>query len=122
MSIFEIIGEDGFTRLVAAFYRQVPHDPILGPMYQAHGDLAEAEVRLRDFLIYRFGGSERYIATRGAPRLRIRHAPFVVDNEARDHWAQMMDQALLEADLPADAADPLRQFFHETATFLINQR
>src|SRR5579859_7785578 len=31
--IYPIIGEEGFTRLVAAFYRQVPHDDILGAMY-----------------------------------------------------------------------------------------
>ena len=36
--IFQAIGEDGFTRLVAAFYRQVPGDDILGPMYPP-GDL-----------------------------------------------------------------------------------
>ena len=122
MSIFEAIGEEGFTRLTAAFYRQIPRDEVLGPMYQSHGDLAEAEVRLRDFLIYRFGGPQRYLSTRGEPRLRIRHAPFVVDVRARDHWVQMMDQALLEAAIPAEVADPLRQFLHETATFLINCR
>ena len=31
--IFETIGEEGFERLVRAFYAQVPGDPILGPMY-----------------------------------------------------------------------------------------
>ena len=40
---------------VAAFYRQIPADPILGPMYPAE-DLDGAEVRLRNFLIFRFGG------------------------------------------------------------------
>ena len=33
--IFSLVGEDGFARLVAAFYRQVPGDNILGPMYPA---------------------------------------------------------------------------------------
>ena len=41
--IYDCIGEDGFRRLVAAFYRQVPDDSILGPMYPAD-DLAGAEV------------------------------------------------------------------------------
>jgi hemoglobin len=48
--IYSIIGEEGFTRLIAAFYRQVPGDDILGSMYPPH-DLAGAEQRLRDFLI-----------------------------------------------------------------------
>src|SRR5258706_4781187 len=31
--IYAAIGEEGFTRLIAAFYKQVPGDDILGPMY-----------------------------------------------------------------------------------------
>ena len=58
--VYGAIGEDGFQRLVAAFYRQVPSDDILGPMYPKD-DMQGAEERLRDFLIFRFGGPERYI-------------------------------------------------------------
>jgi truncated hemoglobin YjbI len=28
--IYTLVGEEGFTRLIAAFYRQVPGDDILG--------------------------------------------------------------------------------------------
>ena len=117
--VYERIGEDGFRRLVAAFYRQVPGDAILGPMYPAH-DLAGAEDRLRDFLVGRFGGPRRYEEQRGHPRLRMRHMPFRLDQAARDRWVQLMDRALDEAALPAEAAAVLRQFFHHMATFLIN--
>ena len=67
--IYPLIGEDGFARLVHAFYAQVPSDDLLGPMYPA-ADLAGAEVRLRDFLVGRFGGPMRYVEHRGHPRLR----------------------------------------------------
>src|SRR5216117_3983287 len=40
--IYAAIGEDGFRRLIAAFYRQVPGDEILGKMYPPQ-DLAGAE-------------------------------------------------------------------------------
>ena len=68
--VFALIGEDGFSRLVAAFYRRVPLDDILGPMYPAQ-DLQGAEERLRNFLIFRFGGPPRHIEQRGHPRLRM---------------------------------------------------
>ena len=58
--IYARVGEEGFARLVAAFYRQVPGDDILGPMYPRE-DLEGAEQRLRDFLVGRFGGPMRYI-------------------------------------------------------------
>ena len=66
--VFAAVGEEGFARLIAAFYKQVPGDNILGPMYPEHERQA-AEVRLRDFLIYRFGGPQRYIEQRGHPRV-----------------------------------------------------
>src|SRR5688500_5961509 len=97
-----MVGEAGFQRLVAAFYRQVPADDILGPMYPAD-DLAGAEQRLRDFLIGRFGGPPRYLEQRGHPRLRQRHFPFSVTPAARERWLALMTRALDEAQLPADA-------------------
>jgi hemoglobin len=118
--IYSAIGMEGFSRLVAAFYRQIPEDDILGPMYPAH-DLQGAEQRLRDFLIYRFGGPQSYIQERGHPRLRARHAPFAVSQAARDRWVRLMESALEQAGLPGDAAQVLRAFFDDVSRFLINQ-
>lgn len=115
-----MIGEEGFRRLITAFYRRVPTDDILGPMYP-HDDLAGAEERLRDFLIFRFGGPQHYIEQRGHPRLRMRHAPFAINQAARNRWMQLMGEALVEAALPVDAETVLREFFEGTATFMINR-
>ena len=118
--IFDTIGEDGFERLVALFYRQVPTDDILGPMYPKD-DLVGAEQRLRDFLVGRFGGPQRYIEQRGHPRLRMRHAPFPIDREARDRWMELMGRALDEARLPADVTEYLREFLGQVATMMMNR-
>lgn len=117
--LYQVIGEAGFRNLVAAFYRQVAGDDILGPMYPKH-DLAGAENRLRDFLLFRFGGPMTYLETRGHPRLKMRHAPFHVDERARDRWVALMDRAMVEAQLPEEAVETLKAFFHPTATFLRN--
>ena len=118
--IYVRIGEEGFARLIRAFYAQVPDDDILGAMYPKE-DLAGAEERLRDFVIGRFGGPPRYIEQRGHPRLRMRHMPFAIDQAARDRWILLMDKALDETALPADVTAMLREFFHGTATFMINR-
>lgn len=118
--VFETIGEEGFERLIRAFYAQVPSDPILGPMYPKD-DLAGAEERLRDFLIGRFGGPQRYVEQRGHPRLRMRHMPFAIDGAARNQWVRLMDRALDEVKLPEDVTSLLREFFHGVATFMINR-
>jgi hemoglobin len=118
--LYGLIGEDGFHRLVSAFYRRVPGDPILGPMYP-HDDLEGAEQRLRDFLIFRFGGPSRYLEQRGHPRLRMRHFPFPITQAARNRWIELMTAAIGEAGLPAEVAGTLGDFFDGTATFLINR-
>ncbi len=117
--IYAAIGQDGFERLVQAFYRQVPSDDILGPMYPAH-DLEGSKQRLRDFLIYRFGGPPSYIEQRGHPRLRMRHAPFAIGQVARDRWLLLMNRALEQAALPLDVRQVLETFFEDTTTFLKN--
>jgi hemoglobin len=117
--LYSVIGEDGFQRVVKAFYAQVPQDDILGVMYPKD-DLEGAEHRLREFLVGRFGGPQRYVAERGHPRLRMRHMPFRLDQKARDRWVELMTRALDEAKLPAEADAMLRDFFGDMATFLMN--
>jgi hemoglobin len=119
--VFPQIGVEGFDRLTSAFYRQIPTDPILGPMYR-DPDPEAARLRLRDFLIFRFGGPHHYIETRGHPRLRMRHHPFPIDPPARDAWVRLMESALDESNLPEPSHTILKNFFHSTATFLINQQ
>lgn len=118
--VYARIGEEGFARLVRAFYAQVPGDDILGPMYPAD-DMAGAEARLRDFLVGRFGGPPRYMEQRGHPRLRMRHMPFAIDAAGRNRWVALMDRAIVEAEIPEDAAAVLTPFFHHMASFMINR-
>ena len=118
--VYGRIGEQGIARVVAAFYRRVPADDVLGPMYPAD-DLAGAEARLRDFLIYRFGGPQRYLEQRGHPRLRARHGRFAIDVRARDRWMELMTEALAETGVPADVGIVMRTFLDGVATFLLNR-
>ena len=117
--LVSVVGEEGIARLVAAFYRQIPEDDVLGPMYPEH-DREGAEQRLRGFLIYRLGGSPTYVEQRGHPRLRARHLPFRIDQRARDRWMELMGRALAEVAFPAEAERCLREFLENMATFMIN--
>lgn len=118
--VYQRIGEEGFTKLVAAFYQGVKTDDILNPMYP-QDDMDGSEERLRDFLIFRFGGPQRYIEQRGHPRLRARHMPFAVTPAARDRWVLLMENAIVKADLPEEIVPVLRRFFIQTANFMINR-
>lgn len=117
--MYAALGEEGFRRLIAAFYRQIPEDDVLGPIYPKQ-DLAGAEERLRGFLIYRFGGPQTYIEQRGHPRLRMRHAPFRVDEKARNRWMELMNRAMNEVQLSDELRHAMTPYFESTATAMMN--
>lgn len=118
--IHRAIGSDGIARLVRAFYRQIPGDDLLGPMYPPE-DMTGAEERLCLFLIFRFGGPQDYLQRRGHPKLRARHAPFAIHQQARDRWMKLMDNALQECNFPPNVTAAIRPFLANVATFLINR-
>ena len=117
-NLYDRIGEAGFTDLVARFYARVRTDDILRPMYP-EADFDGAERRLRLFLIQRFGGPQTYSEERGHPRLRGRHMPFTIGQDAAERWLTLMNQAMAESlaagALTRDAADLLWPFFVNTA-------
>lgn len=117
--VLKQIGEEGIHQLVSAFYRRVKSDDVLGPLYPKE-DWEGAEQRLADFLVYRCGGSEKYIQERGHPRLRMRHMPFKIGEKERDRWISLMIESMLEREIENPAAELLSVFFIQTADFMRN--
>ena len=115
----EIGGEDTITRIVAAFYRGVADDPYLRAIYP-EDDLGPAEERFRMFLMQYWGGPTTYSDRRGHPRLRMRHAPFAVTPQAKDHWLRHFRAALDEVSLPAEQDAQFWDYVTHAAQFMVN--
>ncbi len=113
-------GEDGIRRMIAAFYRRVPLDDLIGPMYPAD-DWEGSEERLAGFLIFRLGGSAHYVETRGHPRLKMRHVPFSIGVAERDRWLELMAAAMDETQVPDEARAFLMPFFEMVADMMRNR-
>lgn len=112
-------GEAFFVRLVDAFYARVAEDAELRALYPEE-ELGGATERLRMFLIQYWGGPSTYSATRGHPRLRMRHAPFPVGSRQIASWLAAMRGALDEvAPDPAVEAE-LWAYFERAAHFMRN--
>jgi hemoglobin len=119
LTLYERVGgETFFVALVDRFYDGVAADPLLRPMYP--DDLTDAREHLSLFLSQYWGGPRTYSDTRGHPRLRIRHAPFVVDDAARDAWLGHMQAALDAVALDDDVRDELDAYFEMAANQLRN--
>lgn len=115
----EIGGHEAFVRLTAAFYRGVAEDPLLHPMYPEE-DLEPARERLQLFLEQYWGGPTTYGERRGHPRLRMRHAPFHVNPEARDAWLRHMRAALDELELSPLHDATMWDYFERAAAAMVN--
>ncbi len=119
-TVYELIGgEEPLRLLVDSFYDKVDTDPILRPMYPP--ELAESKRRLFLFLVQFFGGPSHYSEERGHPRLRMRHFPFAINLQARDHWLEHMWNAIDETGIAEPARSMMRDYFERSSAFLINR-
>jgi hemoglobin len=120
-TLYDLVGGEGtFRRLVARFYEGVAADPELRALYPDE-DLGAAEERLRMFLVQYWGGPRTYSEQRGHPRLRMRHAPFAIDERARDAWLRHMRDAVDSLDLPPEHAEPLWRYLEMAAHSMQNR-
>ena len=112
-------GHETFVALVDEFYRGVADDPVLRPMYPEQ-DLGPAAQRLTLFLEQYWGGPTTYSDERGHPRLRMRHAPFKVNPDARDRWLLHMRAAVDSLDLAPMHQAQLWDYLERAAYSMLN--
>lgn len=115
----QIGGSATFEKITRRFYAGVREDAVLGPMYP-EADWEGAIWRLQKFLEQYWGGPTEYSQARGHPRLRMRHAAFRVNPEARDRWLSHMNVALDEAELPPLHDAAIRDYVERAAHSLVN--
>ena len=122
-TVYALVGAPFFAELVERFYEGVAGDAVLRPLYPSQ-DLTDAKARLCGFLVQYWGGPADYSAARGHPRLRMRHAPFVIGQAERDAWIMHMTRAVDETvdnhGYPAELAQIFHDYFGNAATHLLN--
>ena len=124
-SVYDAVGgRQFFVELVDGFYAGVSADLLLRPLYPE--DLTDSRRHLAGFLTQYWGGPSTYSDERGHPRLRMRHAPFVIGIAERDAWLRHMlgslDEVAAARDTPVDAVARIRSYLTDVADFLVNAR
>jgi len=118
--LYQRVGEESLRAMVAAFYRRVREDELVGGLYP-DDDWEGAERRLLGFLLFRFGGPTDYVDERGHPRLRGRHMPFAIGEAERDRWVEMMAEAMGEVGIGGEEGEVMGGFFAQVADFMRNR-
>lgn len=119
---YELIGgEPAVKQLVHRFYELMDELPEAYAVRQLHPEsLAGSEEMLFEYLSGWLGGPNLYIAKKGHPRLRMRHAPYAIGARERDEWMLCMTQALTEQVGDKGFRQALLNQFSELATHMIN--
>jgi hemoglobin len=115
----QIGGHDTIKLIVDTFYAGVADDDVLRPLYP-EDDLQPANDRFRMFLEQYWGGPTTYSETRGHPRLRMRHGPFVVTELARDRWLLHFRDGLDKAALTPEQDERFWAYAQHAANFMVN--
>ena len=116
----EIGGLETIRAIVDRFYEGVAEDELLRPMYP-EVDLGPAAERLTLFLAQYWGGPSTYSQQRGHPRLRMRHAPFAVTPQARDHWLKHFRDGLDSVGLTPEQDAQFWDYSTHAAQFMVNE-
>jgi hemoglobin len=114
-------GMTFFEHLVDAFYRRVESDAVLLATYPHPDDLRDARHKLTLFLAQYWGGPNTYHDERGHPALRMRHAPFGIDEDVAGRWLAHMREAVNELDPREPYRGELLEYFAMAAPALRNR-
>lgn len=93
--IYAAMGQENIFRMCEDFYRLLGASEIR-PMF-SH-DMPKASEKLAAFFVFRLGGPPLYQQKHGQPRLRERHFPFKITEEARQVWLATFRKTLENAD------------------------
>jgi len=114
-------GAPFFEGLVDRFYERVALDEVLLSTYPNPADLSDARRKLTLFLVQYWGGPTTYHEERGHPALRMRHAPFAIDEDVAGRWLEHMRASLEELDPPEPQRTELLEYFAMAAPALRNR-
>ena len=114
-------GEPAIRQLVNRFYELMDGLPETYAVRQLHPESLEGSAEsLFEYLSGWFGGPSLYIAKKGHPRLRMRHAPYAVSPTMRDEWMLCMTTALTEQVVDQALRNNLIQTFTQMADHMVN--
>ncbi|MDX2140450.1 MAG: globin [Chloroflexota bacterium] len=118
-TVYEYVGgAETFRRLVDEFYARVEADDVLRSMFP--DDLEPGKHYQFLFLSQYFGGPTDYMSERGHPRLRMRHMPFAINEDAQQRWLEHMLVAIDVVGIAEPARTEMREYFQRGSAFMIN--
>lgn len=117
-TIYDNLGDENLQLLVDGFYELVKQDERINHLFKDDFDAIKQKQFM--FLSQFLGGPGRYTEAYGHPRMRMRHLPHKITNEAKEAWLACMQQAINQLPIEEDFKKILFNCFPAVAQHMVN--
>jgi hemoglobin len=120
--IYAIMGEENIVRMMLDFYKELEKSEI---RHLFPPDMEEAAKKSALFFITILGGPPLYFQKHGPPRMRARHLPFEIDEQARQVWLACFEKTLEDAEtkynFPKQHMPGFKEFLKGFSAWMVNK-
>lgn len=118
-TIYDRVGADNLHKLIEIFYDLVFASEKIGPLFQNDKEIIKE--KQFQFLTQFLGGPPIYTIKHGHPKMRMRHLPHAITNEAKEEWLRCMLQAINKLELSDELKITLYNCFPQVAQHMVNR-
>lgn len=117
-TIYDRLGDNNLQLLVTYFYDAVFNDPRINHLFKTDKELVKQ--KQYQFLTQFLGGPARYSEVYGHPRMRMRHLPHQITQDAAYAWLENMALAISKLDIDEAFKDEIFSRFPQVAAHMVN--
>lgn len=117
-TLYSRIGDNNLRHLVETFYDLVFKSEIIGHLFKT--DKEEIKRKQFMFLTQFLGGPQLYSQEFGHPKMRMRHLPHRIDNQAKEEWLRCMYIAVQSLEMEPELKTALYNCFPPIAQHMVN--
>ena len=118
-TLYEKIGAENLRLLVEGFYSRVMTNEGISHLFKTDLELIKEKQFM--FLSQFLGGPDLYTSTYGPPKMRRRHLPHAIDQNAKDEWLKCMNESIDELSLEKSIKEALKNCFPILAQHMVNR-
>ena len=121
-AIYKMMGEANIFRMMSDFYKELEKSEV---RHLFPANMEEASKKSAAFFVTGLGGPPLYMQMYGPPRMRARHIPFEIDENARQVWLACFERVLEGADLkyqfPMEHMEGFKEFLKNFSAWMVNK-
>src|SRR5215831_11949115 len=121
--IYGLMGEANIFKMMSDFYKELEKSEI---RHLFPADMEAASKKSAMFFVTVLDGPPLYFQKFGPPRMRARHLPFEIDEQARQVWLACFERVLDGADakysFPMQHMQSFKDFLNNFSAWMVNNQ